>query len=162
MTRIPPLPPHERVLWQGRPSWADHAVLFLFMAAACLRTALAFRAGEWLTAALYVLAIGIFFGIAAAFHYDVYYQISSQRIRITSGLWNPRMRDIPLDHIRSIAVKRELLNKWFDLGSLEITPRDGTGETFTLKGVPDPDTVKQRIDRLAEWSGRTPEAPLSR
>jgi uncharacterized membrane protein YdbT with pleckstrin-like domain len=155
MMRIPPLPPHERVFWQGHPSWADHAVLFLFMAAALVRTGLAFRTGEWLTALLYVLAIGVFFGIAAAFHYNVYYQISSQRIRIATGLWTPSLHDIPLDQIESMTVKRELLNRWFDLGSLHIVRREsrkGADESLVLKGVPDPDTIKQHIDRAAGWS----------
>ena len=162
MNRVPPLPSHERVLWQGHPSWADHAVLFLFMAAAGLRTALAVRTGEWMTAGLYVLAMGLFFGIAAAFHYDVFYQISSQRIRITSGLWKPRVREIPLDQVRSTAVRQELLNRWFDVGSLEITPHDGAGESFVLKGIPDPETVKRHIDRQAGWARRPPDAPAAR
>ncbi|HJU05996.1 MAG TPA: PH domain-containing protein [Nitrospiraceae bacterium] len=150
-----PLPPHERVFWQGHPSWADHAVLFVFMAAAGVRAILAFRTGEWTTALLYVLAIGVFFGIAAAFHYGVFYQISSQRIRIASGFRTSRIREIMLDQIESITVKRELLNRWFDLGSLHVVPRDGregTDQSLVLKGVPDPDAIQRHIERMAGWS----------
>ncbi len=148
MIRLPPLPPHERLLWQGHPAWADHAVLFLFIGVAALRMLLVFRSGEWLMVILYFMAIGVFVGIAAAFHYSVFYQISSQRIRITSGLWTRRTRDIPLDQIQSITVKRELTNRWFDLGALEVARRGGTGDSFVLKGVPDPDRIKQHMDRL--------------
>lgn len=145
------LPAHERVLWQGYPSWADHAVLFLFMAVAGLRAALAFRSEEWQTAALYLGTILVFFGIAAAFRYGSFYQISSGRIRIASGLGGAQMRELPFDRIGSVTVRRDLLNQWFDLGALQITSReDQKGTTsFVLKGIPDPEGLKQQIDRLA-------------
>ena len=151
MTPIPPLPPYERLLWQGHPSWMDHALLFLFMAVAFLRARLAIQSDEWLTAILYLLAIGFFFGIAALFHYSVFYQISDHRVRITSGLWRRQIRDIPLRAIESVTVKRELLNRWFDLGALEITLREGntfSHASIVLKGVPGPDRIKQQLDRL--------------
>src|ERR1043166_4791194 len=87
------LPPHERGIWQGYPSWPDHAVLFLFMGIAGLRTVLAVRAGEWMTAGLYLATIGIFLGIAAAFRYASLYQITSHRIRVISGLGSRRSEE---------------------------------------------------------------------
>ena len=147
--RVPPLPPHERALWEGYASWADHVLLYIFMGAALLRAMLAVRASEWLTATLYLLAISFFLSIAALFHYTVHYQISSQRIRIASGLWAMRTREILLDQVRSVSVRRELLNRWFDLGSLEITLREEHQEPVVLKGIPNPDRVKQQVDILA-------------
>lgn len=147
--RVPPLPPYERVLWEGYASWADHVVLFVFMGAAFLRALLAVRASEWLTATLYLLAISFFLSIAALFHYTVYYQISSQRIRIASGLWALRTREILLSQVRSVTVRRELLNRWFDLGSLEIALREEPPDSVVLKGIPNPDRVKQQVDLLA-------------
>lgn len=147
--RVPPLPPYERVLWEGYASWADHVLLYIFMGAALLRAMLAVRASEWLTATLYLLAISFFLSIAALFHYTVYYQISSQRIRIASGLWAMRIREILLDQVRSVSVRRELLNRWFDLGSLEITLREEHQEPVVLKGIPNPDRVKRQVDILA-------------
>jgi len=145
--RAPPLPPYERVLWRGYASWADHALLFVFMAFALLRAAFAFRSGDWETVGLYALAIGVFFGISAWFHYGAFYQISSHRIRITSGLWGAQTRELPLSQIRSVAIRREILNRWFDLGSLVITPADEQ-PPLIIKGVPDPERLKRELDRL--------------
>ena len=147
--RVPPLPPYERVLWEGYASWADHVVLFVFMGAALVRAMLAVRASEWLTATLYLWAISFFLSIAALFHYTVYYQISSQRIRIASGLWAMRTREILLDQVRCVTVRHERLNRWFDLGSLEITVRGEPQESVVLKGIPNPDRVKRQVDILA-------------
>ncbi|HKW86326.1 MAG TPA: PH domain-containing protein [Nitrospiraceae bacterium] len=147
--RVPPLPPYERVLWEGYASWADHVLLYIFMGAAFLRAMLAVRASELLTATLYLLAIGFFLGIAALFHYAAYYQISSQRIRIASGLWSMQTREILLDQVRSVTVRRELLNRFFDLGSLEITLNEGHRSPVMLKGISNPDRVKRQVDLLA-------------
>jgi uncharacterized membrane protein YdbT with pleckstrin-like domain len=144
--RAPLLPAYERILWKGYASWADHALLFLFMALALIRAAFALQSGDWETALLYAMALSLFFGIAAAFHYAVFYQISAQRIRITTGFWNAQTREVPLGRVRSVGIRRELLNRWFNLGSLEIT----TDEQFPLiiKGVPDPEWLKRELDRL--------------
>lgn len=145
--RAPLLPPYERILWRGYASWADHALLFVFMGFAVLRAAFAFQSGDWETAVLHTLALGVFLGIAAWFHYGAFYQISSQRIRITSGLWAPHSRELPLSRVGSITIRRELLNRWFDLGSLEITPVDEQAPVI-IKGVPDPERLKRELDRL--------------
>src|SRR5438067_1794221 len=127
MARIPSLPPHERVIWEGRSAWIDQAILFIFIGAAALRLLVAVRYGQWLTAVLYTFAMVFFVAIGAVFRYSVYYQISAQRIRIVSGWWQFRTRDIPLSRIRSVTVKRELLNRWFDVGALEIETDEREG-----------------------------------
>jgi uncharacterized membrane protein YdbT with pleckstrin-like domain len=148
VARIPPLPAHERVIWEGRSAWADQAILFIFMGAAGVRLLVAVRYGEWLTAILYVLAIAFFFSIGAIFRYAVYYQISAQRIRILSGLWRLRIRDIPLSRILSVNVKRELLNRWLNVGALEVELGEREGQSVLLKGVPDPDRIRRQITPL--------------
>ena len=148
VARIPPLPPHERVIWEGRSAWADQAILFIFMGAAGLRLLIALRYGQWLTAVLYTFAMIFFLAIGAIFRYAVYYQISAQRIRILSGLWRLHIRDIPLSRILSVNVKRELLNRWLNVGALEVELGDREGQSVLLKGVPDPDRIRRQITPL--------------
>ena len=50
VARIPSLPSHERVIWEGRSAWVDQAILFIFIGAAALRLLVAVRYGQWLTA----------------------------------------------------------------------------------------------------------------
>jgi uncharacterized membrane protein YdbT with pleckstrin-like domain len=135
----------ERIIWRGYPSWLDHAFLFFLMGAASLRSAVALQEREWQTAGLYVIAVAVFFGIAAAFHYSVFYEISVQRIRIASGRRRRTIREIPLNRVQSVVVKRELLNRWLDVGALEITVR-GEGDPVLLKGVVHPDRIKRQLE----------------
>lgn len=146
--RIPPLPPYERILWKGYAAWADHALLFFFMAVGILRAAFSLDAGDWETAADYLLSTGVFFGIAAFFHYGAFYQISAQRIRVTTGLWSPKTREVPLGQVRTIAIRRQLLNGWFNLGTLEIATTDEQ-PPLIIKGVPDPERLKRELERAA-------------
>jgi uncharacterized membrane protein YdbT with pleckstrin-like domain len=148
MARIPSLPPHERVIWEGRSAWADQAILFIFMGAAGLRLLIALRYGQWLTAVLYTFAMVFFLAIGAIFRYAVYYQISAQRIRILSGLWRHRIHDIPLSRILSVNVKRELLNRWLNVGALEVELSEREGQSVLLKGVPDPERIQRQITPL--------------
>lgn len=148
MARIPPLPFDERVIWEGRSAWADQAVLFIFMGAAGVRLLVAVRYGEWVTAILYALAVAFFFSIGAIFRYAVYYQISAQRIRILSGWRRLRIRDIPLSGVLSVNVKRELLNRWLNVGALEVELGEREGRSVLLKGVPDPDRIRRQITPL--------------
>ena len=148
MVCIPPLPPHERVIWEGRSAWADQAILFIFMGAAGLRLLVALRYGQWLTAVLYTFAMVFFLAIGAIFRYAVYYQISAQRIRILSGLWRLHIREIPLNRVLSVNVKRELLNRWLNVGALEIDLAEREGQSVLLKGVPDPDRIRRQMTPL--------------
>ena len=70
---LPAAQARERTIWEGYPSWLEHPILFLFMGAAALRTLLALRTAQWTVATLYAAAVGVFFVIAAAFHYGDYY-----------------------------------------------------------------------------------------
>jgi uncharacterized membrane protein YdbT with pleckstrin-like domain len=145
LARIPPVPAHERVIWEGRSAWADQAILFIFIGAAGLRLLVAVRYGQWLTAVLYTFAMVFFVAIGAAFRYAVYYQIGAQRIRVISGLWHLHIDEIPLSRVRSVTVKRELLNRWLNVGALEIEIDDSERHPVLLKGVPEPERIKRQI-----------------
>ena len=141
-------PPHERIIWEGYPSWLEHVFLFLFMGAAGVRMLLALRTGQWTVAWLYLAATGVFFTIAAAFHYSAYYQITSLRIRILNGISKRRGQEIPIDQVRTLAVRSEPLNRWFDIGSLVVTWNEGAGDSTVLKGLPDPDRIMRHLEAV--------------
>jgi hypothetical protein len=156
---VTPVPHHERIVWRGHPSWADHALLFVLMTAAAMRGAFALRSEEWLTATLYASAIGVFLGIAALFHYAWFYEITSRRIRVVSGFNRKSVRELTLDQVSSITVRRELFNSLFDIGSLEAMSQQ-KGEPLVLKGVPDPEGLRQQVGiRAGLQSGSSKSAP---
>ncbi len=149
----------ERIIWEGRTAWMDHAVLFVFLALAMVRAAVAGRAGEWGTMGLYAVAIAAFAGIAAWFHYGTKYRITSSRVQVLSG-WTGRVRqDIPLKDISDVTIRFEPLNRWFDLGALELASR--TTEAYcTIRGIPQVDHVQTQLIRWIR-AHRNPWEPIS-
>ena len=154
----------ERVLWEGHTSWMDQAALFIFMSAAAVRTAVALQAQQWSTAALYFSAIALFLGIAAWFHYAHYYRITSSRILVLFGRfgpfgWNRRLvKEFHLKDVTDISVRYELLNRWFDLGRLEIA-NSLTEDYLAIRGVPNPEDLKTQLDRWVR-AQRDPWGPV--
>lgn len=154
----------ERILWEGHTSWMDQAILFIFMAAAAVRAAVALQAHQWGTAALYCSAVGLFLGIAAWFHYAHYYRITSSRILVLFGPFahfglNRRVvKEFHLKDVTDIYVRYELLNRWFDLGKLEITNRL-TEDYLVIRGVPNPEDLKAQLDRWVR-AQRNPWGPV--
>ena len=140
--------PSERIIWEGYPSWLEHMILFLFMGVAAIRMFVALHSAQWTVALLYLAAMAVFFTIAAAFHYGAYYQITSLRLRVLNGISKRSSQDIPIEWVRTVAVRSELLNRWLGLGSLVFTCAEGAGDPVVLRGVPDPDRIKRQLEAV--------------
>lgn len=154
--------PSERVLWEGLTSWMDQAVLFIFMAAAAVRTTLALQAHQWFTATLYLSAIALFLGIAAWFHLAHYYRITSSRILVYFGHFGRNRRLVKEFHLKDVTdihIRYELLNRWFDLGRLEIS-NSQTEDYLAVRGVPNPEDLKIQLDRWVR-AQRNPWGPVT-
>jgi membrane protein YdbS with pleckstrin-like domain len=139
----------------------DQAVLFIFVAAAAVRTAVALQAQHWVTAALYLSAIALFLGISSWFHYTHYYRITSSRILVYFGHfgWSRRLvKEFHLKDVTDIHIRYEPLNRWFDLGMLEVANRM-TEDSVAVRGVSNPDKLKTQLDRWVR-AQRNPWGPV--
>jgi hypothetical protein len=80
---------------------------------------------------------------------------------VVSGLSRKSVREVTLDQITSITVRRELLNTLFDIGSLEVMPQQ-KAEPLVLKGVPDPEGLRQQVSiRASLKPGSSKSVPRS-
>ncbi len=149
---------HEQVIWEGRSAWMDHAVLYVFLAVGVVRAAVAVQQAQWPTAMLYGFLIASFLGIAAWFHYGRVYRITSARVLIQSGWTGRTIQELRLSEITDVSLRYELLNRWFDLGALEIASRI-TEDCCTIRGVPDPEVVKSGLERWIR-AQRSPWEPI--
>jgi hypothetical protein len=50
--------------------------------------------------------------------------------------------------VLSVHVKRELFNRWLNVGGLEVELEERDGQPVLLKGVPDPDRIGRQIAPL--------------
>lgn len=149
----------EHIIWEGRSAWMDHAVLYVFLAVGVVRAAVAAQQAQWPTVMLYGLMIACFLGIAAWFHYARVYRITSTRVLVRSGWTGRTIQELRLREITDVSLRYELLNRWFDLGALEIASRI-TEDCCSIRGIPDPETVKSGLDRWIR-AQRSPWEPIS-
>ncbi|MFO0775306.1 MAG: PH domain-containing protein [Nitrospiraceae bacterium] len=158
-TSIAPDTDDEQVIWEGRTSWMDHALLYVLMSMAVVRGAVAVRAGDWSIALLYVVTVGTFMGLAAWFHYGTVYRVTTARVQVRSG-WNGRVvTDIPLASISDVTLRYEPLNRWFDLGAVVLASRS-TEDCCTIRGIPNAERVHAQLVRWIR-ARRGPWEPLT-
>ncbi len=73
-------------------------------------------------------------------------RVSNERIVIEAGFWNKVRDDVEIFRIRDVVMKQSIWNRIFGIGDVVIKSTEGrTEETHTLKGVPNPVDVSEKI-----------------
>ena len=156
----------ERVVWQGRPSWLVdlpfHLALLVGGALASAGLVLLLRpgaaepeaatdarlvtwvlAGVW--AAIVVLALARWLT-----RRSVRYVLTTQRLRITTGILSTVTEDIELRRVRDSAVERPFFQRLVGLGNVRVTSADPSHPRVLLHAVRDPDGLQDRLRTLVE------------
>ena len=158
----------EQTVWQGRPSALLDLpfYLLLFVGAILASLGLLFllpapgtdtvsgRAStadvfKWVIAAVWVLCIGL--GLARWItRRSTQYVLTSERLRITTGVLSTTTEDTELRRVRDSAVARPFSLRIVGLGDVRITSADPSSPRITLEAIRDPDRVQDMLRRLVE------------
>ena len=141
----------EEVLWQGHPSQVLNLHIYLFWAITLtlvLAAALAFADNTmWV-----LLIFGVFAVIAlgqiswAYFHLrSVQYVISTQRVRIVSGLLSKDIQEIELFRVKDTMAHQSFLLRLFGLGTITVVSGDERHPRLVLSGVPQAIELRERL-----------------
>lgn len=92
-------------------------------------------------------------------HLSNRYTITNKRIKVRKGIFFTSERDVSISKIDSIDTKRNFINRLLRLITLGLHPEQGSvvinsqNSTMALKGVPNPEQVRQKISALLfEWN----------
>ena len=77
----------------------------------------------------------------------VYYQITSERVRITEGLLGKEHEDIELVRIQDVDHKQALTERMFNIGDVYIRSHDPSQPEVTLNNVSNPSEVHEILRR---------------
>ena len=158
----------EQTVWQGRPSAlldlpfyllllvgaiiASLGLLFLLPAPGTASvsgrspTADVFK---WIIAAVWVVCVGL--GLARwVTRRATQYVLTSERLRITTGVLSTVTEDMELRRIRDSAVSRPFSLRIVGLGDVRISSADPSTPRTTLQAIRDPDRVQDMLRRLVE------------
>lgn len=134
----------EDVLWQGTPS---HAINFWLNLSCLLILPIPWAFWQWLTLRNHRI------------------QITSQRIRVTTGIFSKRSEELELYRVRDLTFVQPFLLRLFGKGNIHLTSNDASSPAMTLEGMPADLELRDRLRRaieacrdrkrarVAEWSG---------
>lgn len=123
----------EETVWEGSPSQAVNFSLYL----SCIP--------------LFFLIFPLIWAIWRMIEIRcVRYELTTERLRLTSGVFNRRVDDIELYRVRETALIEPFLLRLFDRGNIEVVAADATTPVVYLKGICAPDEVREQIRTQVE------------
>ena len=158
--------PPEPVVWSARPSpLVDIGFYLLLLLAALLGTlglfvilpgqergAQSVQTAQLFTgvlAGLWILVIILAIWRAVTRRAE-HYLLTTQRLRVTSGVFSRTTDDLELRRVRDTRVVRSLGQRILRLGDVRLTTADPSTPHLTLHAVREPDTVQLTLRQLVE------------
>jgi uncharacterized membrane protein YdbT with pleckstrin-like domain len=146
----------EQELWSGHPSQILNADVYLFWSATLIVTAAVLGYLMYRQMIDSNLWAGIIFGVVALigavniaiayFHLrTVEYVVSTQRVRIISGLFSKNIQEIELFRVKDTMANQSFYLRLFGLGTITILSGDEKLPRLVLSGVPDAIELRERI-----------------
>lgn len=139
----------ETSLWKGSTSQWVHFWFYLIcvlIAAGCIVGA-AFTGG--LAAIGLVVPIVMWVGRWYATRSTVY-ELTTQRLRTTTGIFNRREDELELYRVKDYAVERPFILRLVGLGNLTIVTADATTPTVYIKAISDVEAVRDHLRSAVE------------
>lgn len=136
----------ERILWSGYPSWRQFSWLYLMSALVAWRAVLFRRLDlpgweAWLLGSLALLAVAPLLRRWAG------YELTPGSLIIRNGYTGRVITERRLTGNDRVEIKRGPIAAFLGLGTLVVTS-DGDETGIRLRGLSDPEHIKQRIEQV--------------
>ena len=162
----------ERTVWQGTPSALAELPTYVMLAlgaaaatvgllmlrsAALARTTVGAsdpgRVFLWIIVAVWIacvlVALGLFLRTRAT-----RYQVTTERLRVTTGLLSTTTEDVELWRVRDLSVIRPALLRLLGLGHVVLTSTDRSAPQVVLQSVRDPDALQATLRSIMQGLAR--------
>ena len=158
--------PREHVVWEGRPSALVDLPFYLVLLCGAVLASVGLlmilpaaptgpdantnaRLFSWVLGALWVAVVALALGRWLV-RRATRYVLTSERLRLTTGLLSTTTDDLELRRVRDSGVLRPFLLRLLGLGDVRITSADPSHPRVTLHAVRDPDRVQETLRGLVE------------
>ncbi|MFM2167141.1 MAG: hypothetical protein RIS79_1512 [Verrucomicrobiota bacterium] len=138
----------EALLWSGHTSqwvhfWFYFLCVILAGAIAVGATVLALPTGGLTYLALFIPAI--LWMVRWWVTKCTTYELTTQRLRIRSGVLNRRMDELELYRVKDYAMEQPLLLRLVGLGNLTLITSDATNPRLEMKAIADVENVREKL-----------------
>jgi membrane protein YdbS with pleckstrin-like domain len=79
-----------------------------------------------------------------------FFELTTQRIRLTNGIFTKVSEEIELYRIEDIKVVQPFWYRLFGLGSIMLTTNDASAPTFTIDAIPDVIELREHLRKSVE------------
>ncbi len=146
----------ESELWSGRPSWKGYkyplglAAFWLITGAVLFIAADSETDGvEWAWIGIAMLLGGAYSSVTSLYdRFKAQYRITTKRIICKYGILSTQTIEIDLCDIRTISVSANLMQRFLNLGDIEITTASGAWNVALLRNLESPEEMKEALHRL--------------
>ena len=158
----------DQTVWQGRPSAlldlpfytlllvgavaASLGLLFMLPApgtASVSERSSTAQLFQWLIAGVWLVSVGLALARWLT-RRSTRYVLTSERLRVTTGVFSTTTEDTELRRVRDSAVSRPFSLRIVGLGDVRIASADPSTPRITLQAIRDPDRVQDTLRRLVE------------
>lgn len=123
----------EETLWTGRPSHLTHLGLYIVCAATCwLIVPLIYGIWKWLEIKCET------------------YELTTQRFRILSGVFNREEEEMELYRVKDISFSQPFVPRMFGLGNVTMHTSDKTTPHLTIYGLADAQEFRDLLREAVE------------
>jgi membrane protein YdbS with pleckstrin-like domain len=151
----PGIAAEEQEMWSGHPSQILNLGIYFFWGMAVLLTAVgAFlfvsdvaSPAVWISLILGVVLLIALVNVAIAYFHlrAVHYVVSTQRVRIVSGLFSKEIQEIELFRVKDTMTHQSFFLRLFGLGTITILSGDEKQPRLVLSGVPQAVELREKI-----------------
>jgi membrane protein YdbS with pleckstrin-like domain len=147
------LPPEEE-LWRGHPSQMLNAAIYLFWLAVLVVTlgglfllGVFNQSLDWALGIFGVVALIGVANIAVAYLHlrAIEYVVSTQRVRIISGLFSKNIQEIELFRVKDTMAQQSFFLRLLGLGTITVLSGDEKQPRLVLSGVPRALELRERL-----------------
>jgi membrane protein YdbS with pleckstrin-like domain len=144
----------EQELWRGHPSQVLNASIYVFWGAVLIVTLFALFALDvfsesqfWSFIIIGVVALIALINAAVAyFHlHAVEYVVTTQRVRVISGIFSKDIQEIELFRVKDTMAHQSFFLRLFGLGTITILSGDERHPRIVLSGVPQAVELREKL-----------------
>ena len=139
---------NEEIIWHGKPSQLTNFNSYLLSVIAAFVIIVLSFYWNWIFL-LVVLPIGYTFKNWLVIN-SINYELTSERIRVTTGIFSKNFEEIELYRIRDYSIVQPFFLRLFSLGNVILKTSDKTMPELTIQAVKDFIDVKDKIRERVE------------
>jgi|UniRef100_UPI003784BE02 uncharacterized membrane protein YdbT with pleckstrin-like domain len=138
----------ETVLWSGHTSQWVHFWYYLFCIVIAVGIAFAATIPALFTGGLAYAALIIpllMWLIRWWVTKCTYYELTTQRLRISTGILNKRVDELELYRVKDYSIEQPLMLRLVGLGNLSMVTSDATSPTVSMRAIPGAEQVREKL-----------------